>query len=79
MTPTAGFYEIRVDGPKRRHYRLFCLLERDGHGNGLGGPSLVLITGMEKAFRTTFAKADYEAVRKLGNEYLARNPRSVAK
>src|SRR5690242_18285694 len=25
-----GIYEARVDGPNRRHYRLFCLLERDG-------------------------------------------------
>lgn len=25
----SGFYEIRVDGPKRHHYRLFCMLERD--------------------------------------------------
>src|SRR5689334_13699241 len=31
----AGFFEIRVDGPQRRHYRLFCLLGRDGLGVGL--------------------------------------------
>ncbi len=73
----AGFYEIRVDGPQRRHYRLFCLLERDGNKVGLGGPSLVLIAGMDKAFRTTFLSSDYEAIRKLRREYLARNPRSV--
>jgi hypothetical protein len=41
----AGFYEVRVDGPQRRHYRLFCILERDGAAVGLGGPSLVLIAG----------------------------------
>ncbi len=73
----AGFYEIRADGPQRRHYRLFCVLERDGAQLGLDGPSLVLITGMDKGFRTTFTKADYEAVRKLGEEYRSRNPRSV--
>jgi len=37
-----GVYEIRVDGPNRHHYRLFCLLERDGAHFGLGGPSLIL-------------------------------------
>jgi hypothetical protein len=40
----AGWYEVRVDGPNRHHYRLFCVLERDGMSLGLGGPSLVLIT-----------------------------------
>jgi hypothetical protein len=75
----AGFFEVRADGPKRRHYRLFCLLERDGARCGLGGPSLILIAGMDKRFKTTFTKADYASVRTLGNEYLARNPRSVAK
>ena len=32
-----GFYEIRADGPKRHHYRLFCMLEREGAKLGLGG------------------------------------------
>jgi hypothetical protein len=26
----AGFYEVRVDGPGRVHYRLFCVLAREG-------------------------------------------------
>jgi hypothetical protein len=30
----AGYYEVRVDGPKRRHYRLFCVLERAGDAVG---------------------------------------------
>lgn len=75
----AGYYEVRVDGPQRRHYRLFCLLERDGANVGLGGPSLVLITGMDKPFRSTFSDEDYAGVRSLGDEYRRRNPRSVAK
>jgi hypothetical protein len=75
----AGYYEVRVDGPQRRHYRLFCLLERDGARHGLGGPSLVLITGMDKAFRSTFSGEDYARVRRLGDEYKRRSPRSVAK
>jgi hypothetical protein len=73
----AGFYEVRVDGPQRRHYRLFCLLERDGAAVGLGGPSLVLIAGKTKAFMTVLSKADYADVRAFGAEYRRRNPRSV--
>lgn len=72
-----GYYEIRVDGPKRYHYRLFCLLERNGEKVGLGGPSLILVTGKAKPFRTVFTKAEYAEVRALGDEFLARNPRSV--
>ncbi len=73
----SGFYEVRVDGPKREHFRLFCILERDGTKLGLGGPSIVAIDGRSKPFRTTLSKADYAAVKKLGDEYRARSPRSV--
>lgn len=73
----AGYYEIRVDGRKREHFRLFCLLERDGAAVGLHGPSIVIITGMSKPFKTTFRKRDYEAVRALGDEYKKGKPRSV--
>lgn len=72
-----GFYEVRVDGPKRRHYRLFCVLERDGAKVGLGGPSLVLITGKAKAFRTVLSGADYAEVRSLGREFRESAPRSI--
>jgi hypothetical protein len=41
-----GFHEVGVTGPGRRRYRLFCILER--YAPGLGGPSVVLITGMDK-------------------------------
>ncbi len=74
----SGFYEVRVDGPKRRHYRLFCVLERDGESLGLDGPSIVIITGMSKPFRTTFRERDYKAVRELGGECKKRKPRSVS-
>lgn len=73
----AGYYEIRVDGPNRRHFRLFCVLEHDGERLGLGAPSIVVIAGLEKAFRTTFSERDYERVRQLGDEYRSRSPRSV--
>jgi hypothetical protein len=74
----AGYYEIRVDGPRRRHYRLFCLLERGGIEVGLKGPSIVLLCGMDKAFRTTFSNRDYDRVRALGERFRSRVPRSVA-
>jgi hypothetical protein len=51
----AGYFEVRVDGRDRRHFRLFCVLERDGARLGLGGPSVVVLTGMEKPFRTTLS------------------------
>ncbi len=72
-----GFFEVRVDGPKRHHYRLFCMLERDGAKVGLGGPSLVLIAGKDKPFRTVLSAADYAEVRSLGREYTSRTPRSI--
>lgn len=72
----AGYYEVRVDS-KDTHYRLFCLVERDGAKVGLGGPSVVVIDGRTKPFRTVLSKNDYAEVRKLGVEYLARNPRNV--
>lgn len=72
-----GYYEIRVDGSDRHHYRLFCVLERGGAAVGLGGPSLVLITGKDKPFRTVLSARDYAEVRRLGSEYLSRRPRSV--
>jgi hypothetical protein len=73
----AGYYEVRVDGPKRHHYRLFCVLEREGEQLGLGGPSVVIITGKDKPFHTTLSKSDYGDVKRLGSEYRARSPRSV--
>ncbi len=73
----SGFYEVRVDGPKRRHYRLFCILERDGATAGLGGPSIVLLTGREKPFMTVLSAKEYAEVKALGAEYRKRIPRSI--
>jgi hypothetical protein len=74
-----GFYEVRVDGPKRHHYRLFCVLEQDDARLGLGGASLVIIGGKDKPFRTVLSSRDYQEIRKLGDEYRSRTPRSVAR
>ena len=66
----SGWFEVRVDGPKRRHYRLFCLLDYD-HPNE-PKPLLVVVTGLSKLFKTQFNDADYAKVRKLGREYKSR-------
>lgn len=71
-----GYYEVRVDSSERpkAHFRLFCFLDSQVDGEqGL----LVILTGMSKRFRTRFADRDYKHVRLLGDEYLARTPRSV--
>lgn len=73
----AGFYEARTRGPRKRLYRLFCLLEREARG--LPGPSLVIITGMDKPNESAFSDADYRRVRRLGDEYRRRTPRSIEK
>jgi hypothetical protein len=75
----AGFYEVRIDGRSREHYRLFCILESKGAEAelGLGAPAIVLISGKQKRFRTKLSAADYESVRQLGHEYRSRKPRSV--
>ena len=80
-----GYYEVRVPGPKRRSdkgpkkrlYRLFCLLERNGASVGLDGPSLIIVDGRDKPVATALPAKEYEAVKELGTEYLSRKPRSV--
>lgn len=71
-----GWFEVRVDGPKRHHYRLFCRL--DYEAEDATKPLLVVITGLDKPFRTELSDSDYASVCQLGVEYLSRNPRSIA-
>lgn len=71
-----GWFEIRVDGARRHHYRLFCLL--DYAAKGRPRPLLVVVDGRDKPFRTVLSSSDYNAVKRLGAEYLSRNPRSLA-
>lgn len=77
----AGWFEVRLDGPKptggrgRHHYRLYCLL--DYEAKDVEKPLLVVVTGLDKPFRTTASERDYAHVRQLGLEYFARNPRSL--
>jgi hypothetical protein len=70
-----GWFELRVDGADRHHYRLFCRLDYEARDSEK--PLLVVIDGRDKRFRTELSTADYEAVRRLGDEYLSRNPRSL--
>jgi hypothetical protein len=71
----AGWFEVRVDGPKRHHYRLFCLLDYEAKARDK--PLLVVVAGLDKPFRTEFSSADYADVRALGEEYRGRNRRSI--
>ncbi len=73
----AGWFEVRVDGPKRHHYRLYCLLDYDAVNSGQDKPLLVIVCGLDKPFRSVLTKADYVGVRLLGDEYRSRNPRSL--
>lgn len=73
-----GWFEVRVDGPRRHHYRLYCRLDYEATNPALTRPLLVVVAGLEKPFRTELTKADYARVRTLGVEYLSRNPRSIA-
>ena len=69
-----GYHEVRVNGPSRIHYRLFCRLDVVAEDVG---PLLTVLCGASKPFRTKFDKAVYEEVLGLGQEYLSRNPRSL--
>lgn len=72
----SGWFEVRIDGPRRHHNRLFCLLDYEAKGKSR--PLLVVVDGRDKPFRTTLSVADYAAVRAMGEEYLTRNPRSIS-
>ncbi len=78
----SGWHEIRLTGPGREQFRLFCLLENataaELAGRGLPRPAIAVITGMRKPWRTTFAERDYKSVRDLGDEHLRNYPRRIA-
>ncbi|HEX5527511.1 MAG TPA: hypothetical protein VFX44_10005 [Solirubrobacterales bacterium] len=77
-----GYYEIRLTGPGRRQYRLFCILDNGNaielRSRGFDRPQIAVITGMVKESGRKFSKRDYVKVRKLGTEYLGRLPRRIA-
>jgi len=78
-----GYYEIRVTGPGRRHYRLFCLLDNgtaeELAERGFGRPQIAVINGMVKSNAVLFTDREYrKRVRDLGDDYLATVPRPIA-
>ena len=79
----AGYHEIRVTGPGREQFRLFCLLENGNAAElgrrGLSGPAIAAVAGMRKAHRTVFSERDYGAVRRLADDHAANYPRRVAR
>jgi hypothetical protein len=77
-----GWYEVRLTGPGREQFRLFCLLE-NGSGEelarlGLSRPAIAVITGMRKPWRAVFSERDYQRVRELGGEHRQNCPRRIA-
>jgi Txe/YoeB family toxin of Txe-Axe toxin-antitoxin module len=78
-----GYYEIRVTGPGRRQYRLFCRLDNGSPeelaARGFAEPQIVVISGMVKPSGQVFSDGDYRRhVRKLGSDYLGMLPRRIA-
>ena len=79
----SGYYEIRLTGPGRRHYRLFCILDNGSPEQlaerGYSTPQIVVINGMVKANATLFSDREYKKhVRAHGEAYLAELPRRIA-
>lgn len=77
-----GFYEIRLTGPGRQQYRLFCILDNaDEEGlrrRGFDEPKIAVITGLVKKSGQKFSGGDYRGVRRLGQDYLKSFPRRIA-
>ncbi|MGH2865667.1 MAG: hypothetical protein ACRDJX_10530 [Solirubrobacteraceae bacterium] len=77
-----GYYEIRVSGPGREQFRLFCLLEnadeRTLTARGLRRPAIAVMAGMRKKTRTVFSERHYTKIRRLGSDHAAQTPRRIA-
>jgi Txe/YoeB family toxin of Txe-Axe toxin-antitoxin module len=79
-----GYYEIRVGGPGRTNYRLFCRLENGTDAElahrGFDRPQIVAINGLVKPNAALFTDDVYKKhVRDLGDDYLRTAPRPVAR
>lgn len=79
-----GYYEVRLTGPGKVQYRLFCKLDNsDAKGLGDRGfkePQVAVISGMSKPSGEVFSDADYKKnVRELGDDYSATFPRRIKK
>ena len=78
-----GWHEIRLTGPGREQFRLFCVLENAPDEKllrrGFTKPAIAVVTGMRKPWRTKFSETDYSRVRRLGDEHKANHPRRIAR
>lgn len=78
-----GYYEIRLTGPGRHQFRLFCLLDRGSDAElaerGFDEPKIAVLTGLVKPSGTKFSNADYRRVRGVGDAYRDAIPRRIAK
>ncbi|HTR89040.1 MAG TPA: hypothetical protein VMG62_02900 [Solirubrobacteraceae bacterium] len=79
----SGYHEIRRTGPGRRHYRLYCILDNGAPQElaerGFDRPQIAVINGLVKPNATLFIDREYaRRVRRLGDDYLATLPRSIA-
>jgi hypothetical protein len=78
----AGFFEIRVTGPGREQFRLFCALENgtpdELQRRGLARPAIAVIAGLRKPWMTSFADADYRTTRALADDHRRNHPRRIA-
>jgi Txe/YoeB family toxin of Txe-Axe toxin-antitoxin module len=79
-----GYYEIRVTGPGRVQYRLFCLLDNADTDEelarrGFDAPQIAVINGMSKPIGEVFSDSLYRKhVRALGDDYRRQLPRRIA-
>ncbi len=77
-----GYHEIRLTGPGREQFRLFCLLENGSDAElgrrGLTKPAVTVLDGRRKPHRTRLKAADYRAVKKLGEDHKRQYPRRIA-
>jgi hypothetical protein len=79
----SGYYEIRVTGPGRQHYRLFCVLDNGSDAElaerGFDTAQIAVINGMVKPNAALFTDREYRKhVRDLGDDYLSTVPRRIA-
>jgi hypothetical protein len=76
-----GYHEIRLTGPGREQFRLFCLLENASDEEllkrGLTKPAIAVLDGRRKPSRTVLSTADYRAVKKLGEDHKHQYPRRI--
>jgi hypothetical protein len=77
-----SYYEIRLTGPGREQFRLFCLLENGTDDEllkrGLVKPAIAVIDARRKLWRTVLGPVDYRAVKKVGEEHKRQFPRRIA-